>query len=448
MTTKAKSLEEIIRHFDSQRPLTPIKKAEWEAFYTETERYEIEEIITDLTSCSLGHKVLFGGHSGNGKSTELNKLVYDPKISEQFSVIHLDAKNILNLTDIQIVELLLAMFLKILAFADQRGVYPGDYLEKQFRKIEGFFRDELKIEEMQVDSRKSDAGVDAKVSMDAKLPLVKMSSTFFAKMVGQHESRETVRRTYRPRLSELTDLINELLVHLRVEGKLNPALLVIDGLDRTPVKQAPKLFVSDGQNVSLIREASMLLTVPISIIHSTDSALLESNMGPVKTLKNIRLRSKTNQEDDLTFKNRNIMEGAVLKRLADKGLITETALGMAVDNSGGVFRTLIDLVASAAVKSKVHEGRRIEEKDMHDAVDEARIKRKRPLNRKHWDILLEIHENKEFLAEMDDARLELLHGLFALEYINGGVWYDVNPLLKDSVVEYGEKYKSKKEDAP
>jgi hypothetical protein len=85
---------------------------------------------------------------------------------------------------------------------------------------------------------------------------------------------------------------------------------------------------------------------------------------------------------------------------------------------------------------------------MHDAVDEARIKRKRPLNRKHWDILLEIHENKEFLAEMDDARLELLHGLFALEYINGGVWYDVNPLLKDSVIEYGEKYKSKKEDAP
>ncbi len=228
-------------------------------------------------------------------------------------------------------------------------------------------------------------------------------------MFGQYESRKIVRETYRPRLGELFDLINALLININTSGQQKDSLIIIDGLDRIPFKQAKRLFVEDGQNLAMIREASILMTVAISIIHSPDSALLENIIGPIKTLKNIRLKAKDGSQDSITDKNREIIKRVVCTRLKNNnengGLITPEALELAVNYSGGVFRTIIDLVASAAINSKVLGGTKIAEKDMNDALNEARIKKKRPLNRTHWEILMEIHENNEFLTEMDEARL-------------------------------------------
>ena len=67
---------------------------------------------------------------------------------------------------------------------------------------------------------------------------------------------------------------------------------------------------------------------------------------------------------------------------------------------------------------------------MEGAVNEQRIKKTRPLGRSQWEILIEIDTNKKFIGDMNEKRLELLAGLYVLEYINGGEWYSVNPLLE------------------
>jgi len=392
-----------------------------------------------------GHKLLFGGHSGNGKSTELNRLVNDSRIDDKFFIVKFDVKEILNINDIEIVELFLVVCLKLLEFADLSKIKIDNYLEKEFKKIEGFFQDTLKIESQSSSLIQTSMGAEGKISAKAGFPLVRLAAAFYAKMFGQYESRKIVRDTYRPRLSELFDLINALLININTSAQQKDSLIIIDGLDRIPFKQAKKLFVEEGQNLAMIREASILMTVPISIIHSTASALLENIIGPIKSLKNIRLKAKDGSQDSISDKNQKIMKRVVCSRLKDSKengvLTTPEALELAVNYSGGVFRTIIDIVASAAISSKVLGGKKIAEKDMNDAVNEARIKKKRPLNRLHWDILMEIHENNEFLTEMDEERLELLHGLFALEYINGEEWYEVNPLLLKNVEDYQQKYK-------
>ncbi len=59
----------------------------------------------------------------------------------------------------------------------------------------------------------------------------------------------------------------------------------------------------------------------------------------------------------------------------------------------------------------------------------------RPLRRSQKEILIEIDSNKKFSGDLDEKRLELLQGLYILEYINDEVWYSVNPILESLLEE-------------
>ncbi|MCP5051603.1 MAG: hypothetical protein GY940_30830, partial [bacterium] len=98
-------------------------------------------------------------------------------------------------------------------------------------------------------------------------------------------------------------------------------------------------------------------------------------------------------------------------------------------------RSLIELIAYAAVEAEVSQAESIGQRDMEEAVSELRINKARPLGRSHWEILLEVDQYHTFIGEMDEKRLELLAGLYALEYINGDDWYSVNPLLESRLEE-------------
>jgi hypothetical protein len=432
---KAATLGDIIRYFNHQKPLTPGDKEEWDSFFINTRRKEISLIKDEFLKSTTGHKVLFGGHAGNGKSTELNKFIHEPQITDRFSIIKLDIQEMLNPYDIEIVELLLAICFQILTFAEEKSFSIGKYIKDRFQKLESFFHDKLKIETIRADKKAGEIGIKGGAGGGIKLPFLKFKADFFTKMKGEAESRKIVREEYRPRLKELIELVKDLTADVKSSLKEKEPLIIIDGLDRVSVKPAEKLFTEDGQNFAMIDNASMLLTVPISLIHSVKSPIAESSIGRMHVLKNIRLLTQDKKRDRETEKNWEIMKQAVLKRLEPQ-LISEKALEMSVYYSGGVFRTLIELVVHAALESGVMEGTAIGERDMLEAVKEFRIKKARPLSRSHWEILLEIDEQKKFIGEMDEKRLELLSGLFALEYINGDEWYSVNPLLESRLDEY------------
>jgi len=432
---KAQTLGDVIKYFDHQRPLTPERKEEWDSFYIDTHRKEIDRIKSEFLKASTGHKVIFGGHAGNGKSTELNKFIHDPQIKKKFEIIKLDIHEILNPIDIEIVELLLTLCFQILTFAEENKITLSQYIIDRFQNLEGFFHEKLKIETTRVKARVGETAVKAEAGAGFKLPFLKLKTDFFAKMRGEAESRKRVRKEYRPRLNELIELVKDLMTDVKSKFKRNEILVIIDGLDRTSVQAAEKLFAEDGQIFALIDNVTMLLTVPISIIHSVKSPIVENAIGKIHVLKNIRLLTLDKKRDEKTERNWELMKKAVLRRL-EPHLITDKAMEMAVHYSGGVFRTLIELIVSAAVEADVQESSVISEKDMEDAVKEQRIKRARPLNRTHWEILLEIHKHNKFTGEMDEKRLELLLGLYALEYINDNEWYSVHPLLESRLEEW------------
>jgi len=443
---RAKTLGEVIRYFNQQKPLTPANKEEWASLYIDTERRGIEQVKGEFLQAHPGHKVLFGGHSGNGKSTELNKFIFDPQVQARYEIIKLDIQEVLNPQDIEIVELLLTLCFEILAFADKKKIEVPSYIGDQFAKMEKFFHDSLKIETGIEEAKARGMGLEAGAGAKSPFSFLKLKFGFSARMQTNTESRLLIRQEYRPRLTELITLVKDLLKSIKPGLGEKEPLLVIDGLDRTSVQASRKLFVEDGPSIALLDDVTMLLTVPISLIHSVESPIVEAVIGKMYVLKNIRLCTSTGGDDKETGKNRELMKEAIRHRLEDPDLIHDEALDMAIRFSGGVFRLLIDLIASAAVLSSVYGGKGIDKKDMEEAVNEHRIKRARTLDREHWKILLEVDKHKKFIGTMNDKRLELLLGLFVLEYINSGEWYRVNPLLESRLAEWEKIISGEKDD--
>ncbi len=430
--SKASKVGHIINYFNSQESLYP-KNDPW---YVETERKEIELIKNDLLMTDRNLKFLFGGHPGNGKSTELNKINDDKAINEKYLLVKYSANEVLDINDVDIVDLLLTIALKILEKTDTK---LSSYLQRRLKEMEGYFTDTLQIEKITTEAREGEieVGVDAKT--DFRFPFVKLGTGFFARMRFQSDTRKQIREKYRPKITELQDLINDIILDVKKSFKLPlfNILLIIDDLDKIQPKEAEKIFFEQGNIIGKI-QCSVLLTIPISMIYSPKNKVIANQIGGLqKVLRNLRLKDINGKEDEVTKKNRDILSQLVFNRMEDN-LIEDNALNMAIEASGGVFRTLIDIIASASSYSNIHGGTKIDSIDMEAAINEERANKKRALDRTYYDILLDIYDHKRLLTT-DRERievLELFHSLFALEYMNGKEWCDIHPLLIEEVEAY------------
>ncbi|MDJ0839440.1 MAG: hypothetical protein QNK37_23170 [Acidobacteriota bacterium] len=416
---KAMNISEVINRMDSNSPLRYEERERWEQLYTPSGRKDIDRMVSTFYKKTAGYKALFGGHSGNGKTTELSRFRCHPRILQKFFIIDFDVNQLLNPNDLEVVELLLVTYVEIRAHAEQKEIRIPAELSKRFTQIEEFFRSRLRV------SQETSGVLGLKVNL-------------FNVLRADAQFRKVIREEYRPRLDEITRILDDILLTLTAHHDERIPLIVIDGMDQMSVEKAAKLFSSDAPYVGLIKNASMLLTVPISVIHSPVAALAQKVFGAINTFKNIRLTDQFGEIDEEALANRQILRGFVLKRM-DTALIDEKALDMAVHYSGGVFRTLVDLISNAAVNADVDQVERINERHVKDAANEMKIAKSRTLMRRHWEILQEVHENKQLSSNADtDTWRTLLQGLYALEYTNGDEWYDLNPLLLESL----ERFKS------
>lgn len=80
--TKATTLAEVIRYFNPMQPLRGDELKSWYIDRPGNPADKMEKYLQGLALNDMPVKILFTGHRGNGKSTELNKL--SEKIKNQF----------------------------------------------------------------------------------------------------------------------------------------------------------------------------------------------------------------------------------------------------------------------------------------------------------------------------------------------------------------------------
>ena len=398
---KASNLREVYRIFDPQEPL---KDEGLREYYVERES-PIDKMIQAIESANKPSKILFAGTRGNGKTTELNRLV--DKIKDDFFVVSFSIKDRLDMVDVRYTDILLAI---------GSGIY-----EKTTEEIE--LDEKLKkglddwSERVVETIKEEQKGLELGAGFSA---IVKLMGT----IKSQSTTKEIMRKVLEPRMSDLIDNINRIIFAAENDKKLGKKLLVVvDDLDKIAPKQAEELFFEYA--TTLIQpKCRIIYTVPITIPFSNKFQHVIRFFDHHQILPNIKIFES---DGTLNMSNQSFMKKIALNRM-DEGLITENALNLAIENSGGILQDFIRIIRNSANIASGREGEKIEKEDVEKIISDIRNDYIRGLNKVDFDLLREVKRTHE--KEDGEKFQSLLFNLVILEYLNDSIWYDVHPSIK------------------
>ncbi len=379
-------------------------------------------------------KIVFTGHRGCGKSTELLRLADDLKGRFRVEYFEVDP----NLERESDIGDLLLWLVDRLVTAVAEGGRPLDPALVQ-DVVEWFGKRTL--ERFDVEKREIEAGVDAQAG--AKVRFFGLSLGLLARMksvfVGNVERRRTIRQELRNYSTELIDKVNALLDHaqlmLEQQGEHRELVFIIDNLDRLYPEPARLLFFDNGGLLRAIR-AHLVLTVPIAM------TLAPWNVAAVFPHHFTMPMVKTHLRNDRPFRDGLDALGALVAARIDTAKVfdAEKTVRYMARMSGGSVRDLMRLVDQAQLQAGVDGKDRIDLASAKGAVRHMRIEFERliTLMPHYLPLLAEIRRHKrdkrpdavDGKAPLDHFR-ELVRMGAVLEYNGDQAWYDVHPIVQE-----------------
>jgi hypothetical protein len=404
----------IVRAFD---PYQPIAIGDPQHYYVERPDSPLGELMTKLVvSLNSPRKIILTGHRGSGKSSELAKLAGD--VADEVAVIWIDAQSTFNMFDVGHTELLIS-----LGAAINRDVS----VPKEFEAL----KDSLStyIEERV-------GGTTAALTSEA----IKKVGLDFRHTLFDRETRRKIEIP--PILGDIVNKINLIIAAAQKKTK-RPLLVIVDGLDRLDLEVARRIFV----NNQLLAEPQchIIFTVPLSLYFSIHRQLAREQQFMPFYLPNIKLFHRDSRE--MIPAGYALLADLVHKRVKQVApeVLTQKALTLLVQMSGGVIRELITLVESSCIKALLAGKRQIDVETARQAVEGYQREKASSLPYAYyWEVMAEVYrthqlperqekdrEGKEF--SVSDA---LLEGLYVLSYSNVESWYDVHPIMLPLLQKY------------
>lgn len=407
---KAKNLREALNILDPERPLNTEK--ELDNYFVERAMCPLEDLIPSLRETTGHQKVLFTGHRGSGKSTELAQL--ERLLGNEFFVVRYSVKNILNLFDLTYVDVVVSLGLQLFKEATAQKVRVK---EEVLSHILDFTKEISKETEI---AAKAQAGVGAELNF--------LAGKLSAKLGTEDATRETVRETVQHRLSDLLEAVD--MLSREVEKKKRRRMLfIVEDLDKADLATAKHLFY--GHATSLLAPlVCVIYTFPTALRHDNDYMQIQSNFPNPYPLPNLRtcLRDGTPDQEGL------VQVREILTKRVEEALFTSEALNTLVELSGGIPRELIALGRQACLEAMKSDKSVINEEAAGKAALRRRIDYQVLLSKAQINLLEEVNETKK--VDNDEAHRSLLHNLSVLEYRNDiGAWYDVHPIVKPLLAE-------------
>jgi len=404
----------IVRAFD---PYQPIAIGDPQHYYVERPDSPLGEMMAKLmVNLDSPRKIILTGHRGSGKSSELAKLAGD--IADEVAVIRIDAQSTFNMFDVGHTELLIS-----LGAAINRDVPVPKEFEALKESLSTY------IEE------KAGSTTAALTTEALKKVGLDFRHTFF--------DRETRRKIEIPPI--LGDIVNKvnLIIAAAQKKTKRPLLVIVDGLDRLDLEVARRIFV----NNQLLAEPQchIIFTVPISLYFSIHRQLAREQQFMPFYLPNVKLFHRDSRE--MIPEGHTLMASLVHKRVRQIApeVLTQEALTLLVQMSGGVIRELITLVESSCIKALLAGKRQIDVEIAREAVEGYQREKASSLPYAYyWEVMSEVYRTHQLpeRREKDRDGTEfsvsdaLLEGLYILSYSNLETWYDVHPIMLPLLQKY------------
>jgi hypothetical protein len=386
---------------------------------------------------NLGNKILrsdpmvcllYTGHLGGGKSTELLRLKADLEKKGYFIVYFAADENDIDPEDAQYIDILLACtrhLLEALNFADPKPLVG--WLGDRWQDLKDLALTEVNF---------TDLKIDAQIMQFAKLT---------ANIRAIPSERKKIRDRVNPHTITLVKALNEFIEDAKSKLPNGESQLVViaDNLDRIvliPQEHGrtthEEIFLDRSQQLQGL-DCHIIYTVPLSMVYSNRAADLRDLYGEIQVLPMIMVQTLDGKPNEAGLnKIREIIKKRINPFAPNMALDTEIfssaeGLQKLCWMSGGHVRNLMLLMRSAIDHIDVLP---ITDKAIQTAITQARDTYRRTVEQDEWELLAKVDRTKQI--DNADRYRKLLFNRSVLQYCffdsEGELqpWYDVHPLIK------------------
>ena len=433
----ATNLLELYQNLTPSRFLTK----EEAQFYVEVYDEKIKLLRLDLLMQASDKLTIYvSGQSGSGKTTALHFLP-DEKINERFVVFPVLGNDLFDLHDIEVVDILLLLSNQLALGTPELEMRFKEELERIAQKYKGQYEEVVETDKSE--SRSKGGGLKGWLKgnpLSALLNVMGVEAKAFADYKLDRNKRQLVREVFNPSVKDILQLTNEIIrsyLQLKAPGK--ELLVIFHELNHIKnLDLIGELFI-DNRNTLEGIQARKVITIPVSLIPDPEFGAEVFFLGTKTQASGLDQDANSQRE---AAENREILREIIEKRIAPgTALVTDTALELAIEQSGGNIRQLVSILFFATRKAVVTDMEHLAKAEVEEGMAEMRrILERSMITSSKIDLLYYVWTHK-VLGGMDNKPLfrECALSNQILIYENKNIWYDINPLIRDTVDVYAER---------
>lgn len=405
---------------------------------------EIEQEIEDTGGASS--KLVFTGHTGCGKSTLLRELNFRLIKTRKYFTVVFSIADTIERSAVDHVNILFSTALELIEAAERRDVKLKPGIKRELYRWLG--------KHTATESQGIESAIEVSAEAKAKggIPVL---LEFLAKVKSSLKVNSIIRQEISMEFGQkISDLIEQLnLIKTYIENATGQEVLVIiDDLDKLDLSVTETIF---GKNIgSLVSpDLRILYTLPIATLRDISlKRSIESRFKQIHTMPVAKFFGKADARKPDRIPSPELM--ALFRLMLDKRLpndLVEDSIKTAmILKSGGVMRELIRIADLCCDKCMQALRRQMRQTDftqppvkidtvvLSEVLTDLQISFAEPLGRKDYQQLKLIYTESEPEDAEDQRFLDLLHGLYILEYRNATKWYDLHPIVTDMLIQHGD----------
>jgi hypothetical protein len=360
--------------------------------------------------------ILFFGHIGIGKTTELRRYALQLNGSRRFYVVEVDVLAKLDRNNLQYTEVLMAMAETLLERLHGDGFVLG---AEALEPLQRWFGN---VVETQTTTKELSAELKTVAEGGGGIPgLIKLLATFTAAFKTGSSQKSEWRREIRNDFTSLALAFNTLIRlaedQLARQGRAEQLLFLIDGTDKMRGEDTQQFFVQDAEQLLAIKTL-VIYTAPL---HLKVDGRLGGKLDADIVLPMMKLYERDGGRFEAGWRT---MRRLLLLR-ADRCLFASDAeVDRLVEFSGGHPRELLRLLKLCCELAED----RIDASVVQTAIEKLAADYRYFLKPADYGLLKTIDSNPVD-AGNDEQAQQLLHRLALLQY-NDGTWRRSHPVVR------------------
>jgi hypothetical protein len=412
----------------------------------------IEELKDNITFFSPDDPtcVLFTGHIGCGKSTELLRLKLELE-QEGFHVVYFESSEDLEMADVDIGDVMLAIARRVSQSLDKIVLEEPSRLKELLQGAVKVLNSEVTGVKFKVPGAKilGDSVGDVGITSDKeKFSLYLGIGEITTKAKSDATLREKLNQYLGPQKTQLLEAINQELLEpaiasLKQLGKKG-LVVIVDNLDRIDNRQKgwgrPQqeyLFVDQGECLTKLH-CHLVYTMPLALKFSNDYGNLTQRFSEepkVLPMVPVQLTDGSHCEAGMGLLRQMVLARAFpdLDEDQRKDKIPEIfdsaeTLDRLCQVSGGHVRDLLRLL-----NSWIKKGRQLplSRGTLEEVIRSRRNEMTMPISDDEWELLRKVQQRKKVSG--DQGYQTLIRSRLVFEYRDGGEsWFDINPILAEA----------------